>query len=167
MIHKDFLQGDFVAKLTERKTSAIPTDQALESKYNKQAKSASGVIGISRRNGAVCNWNLIKHEKLNYTKMLRDISGIDIEDEYSLHHELSQQRTTTNLKCIQHLFTYVVKRGNPFDVKETAIKSLVTGATFDNETSSFLLNYLTEGPTAYDKSRHERLDTKSAQLLIP
>ena len=120
-------------------------DQALESKYNKQAKSASGVIRVSRRKEAVCEWNLIKHEKSNYTKMLRDISGIDIEDKYSLHHEFSQQHTTTDLKYIQQLVSYVVERGNPFDVKETMIKNFVAGAIFDDETSSFLFNCLTEG----------------------
>ena len=57
------------------------------------------------------------------------------------------------------------RKRDPFDVKETTIKNLVTGATIEDETSSFPLNCLTEGKTAYDKFRHERLDTKSAQLF--
>ena len=31
-IHENFLQGEFVVKLTKRKGSAVPVDQALESK---------------------------------------------------------------------------------------------------------------------------------------
>ena len=38
-------------------------DQALESKYNKPAKLAPGIIGITCRKAAVGKWHLIKHEK--------------------------------------------------------------------------------------------------------
>ena len=51
-------------------------DQALESKYNKPAKGTSGIIGIRCRKAAVGKWNLIKHEKSNYTNLLRQMSGI-------------------------------------------------------------------------------------------
>ena len=57
-MHKSFLQGEFVVRLTQRNISAIPMDQALESKYNKQAKGASGITGIRRRKAAVGKWNL-------------------------------------------------------------------------------------------------------------
>ena len=75
-IHESFLQGKFVVRLTQRNLSAIPMDQALESKYNKPAKGTSGIIGIRRRKAAVGKWNLIKHEKSNYTNLLRQMSGI-------------------------------------------------------------------------------------------
>ena len=78
-------------------------DQAVESKYNKPAKGGSGIIGIRCRKAAVGKWNLIKHEKSNYTNLLRQMSGINNEDEYSSHHEFSKQRTETDLKCIKQL----------------------------------------------------------------
>ena len=74
-------------------------DQALESKYNKPAKGASGIIGITRRKVAVGKWSLIKHEKSNCTNLLRQMSAINNEDEYSLHQEFSKQRTETHLQC--------------------------------------------------------------------
>ena len=40
-------------------------DQALESKYNKPAKGAPGINGITRRKAAFGKWKLIKHEKSN------------------------------------------------------------------------------------------------------
>ena len=78
-------------------------DQAVESKYNKLAKGGSGIIGIRCRKAAVGKWNLITHEKYNYTNLLRQMSGIKNEDEYSLHHEFSKQRTETDLKCVKLL----------------------------------------------------------------
>ena len=64
-------------------------DQALESKYNKQARGASGITGITRRKAADGKWNLIKHEKSNFTNLWQ-MSRINNEDQYSLHHEFSK-----------------------------------------------------------------------------
>ena len=48
-IHECFLQGEFIVSLTQINVGAIPMDQALEYKYNKTAKGASGIIGITRK----------------------------------------------------------------------------------------------------------------------
>ena len=124
-IYESFLQGGFVVRLTQGNVSAIPTDQALEFKYNKPVKGAPGIIGITRRKAAVGKWNLIKHEKFNYTKYLRQMSGINNEDEYSLHYEFSKQRTETDLQCVKQLAAHANERGNPFDGREILIKNLV------------------------------------------
>ena len=60
--HESFLQGEFVIRLTQRNVSAILIDQALESKYDKQAKGTSAITGITRRKAGAGKWNLIKHE---------------------------------------------------------------------------------------------------------
>ena len=111
-IHENFFQGEFVVKLTKRKGSAVPVDQALESKYSQQAKSSSGIIGITRRKEAVCKWGLIKHGKANYSNFLRKISGIVHEDEYTLHHEFSEKLSETDQMYTQHLVDYISDRGN-------------------------------------------------------
>lgn len=136
LIYESFLDGEFVVKLSQRSASAIPMDQALESKYNKPAKSASGIIGMTRRKEAVCKWNLMKHEKSKYTNLLREISGINNEDEYSLHHEFSEQRTEVDKNCVKQLASYIQERGNPFDVKESVIKNLVTGKILSEDRKS-------------------------------
>ena len=55
-----FVNGDFVVRHTLSKGSAVPMDQALEKAYNKPAKAAGRIIGVTRRKEAVCKWNLIK-----------------------------------------------------------------------------------------------------------
>ena len=125
LIYESFLDGEFVVKLNKRNAGAIPMDQASESKYNKPAKSASGIIGTTRKKETVCEWNLMKHEKSNYTSLLRETSGINNEDEYYLHHEFSEQRTKVDKRCVNQLASYVHERGNPFDFKEDAIKNLL------------------------------------------
>ena len=165
LIHENFLQGEIVVKLTKRKGSAVPVDQALESKYNKQAKSSSGIIGITRRKEAVCKWGLIKHEKANYSNLLRKISSVDQEDEYSLHHEFSEKLSETDQTYIQQLVDYISDRGNPFDLENSTMKNLVTGATLNAATTSFLLDSVVKGTEAYDKFVKERLDCKSVKLF--
>ena len=164
LIHENFLRGEFVVKLTKRKGSTVPVDQALESKYNKQAKSSSGIIGITRRKEAVCKWDLIKHEKAN-SNLLRKISSVDQEDEYSLHHEFSEKLSETDQTYIQQLVDYISDRGNPFDPENSTMKNLVTGATLDAATTSFLLDFVVEGTEAYDKFVKECLDCKSVNLF--
>ena len=38
--------------------------------------------------------------KTNYTSLLREISGINNKDEYSLQHEFSEQRTEFDKRCV-------------------------------------------------------------------
>ena len=82
-------------------------------------------------------------KKSNYTSLLRAISGISNEDEYSLHHEFSEQRTEVDKKCVNQLASYVQERGNAFDVKEDAIRNFDTGTTLSDEATSFFLNWFT------------------------
>ena len=49
------------------------------------------------------------------------------------------------------------ERGNSFDGKEILIKNLVTGATFNEKPSSFILNCFSEGKVVYEKFGKERL----------
>ena len=45
------------------------------------------------------------------------------------------------------------------------IKNLVTGTTFNEKSSSFILNSFSEGKVAYEKFRNERLEIKSTKLF--
>ena len=114
LIYKSFKEGDFVVKLTKRKASAIPIDQALESKYNKPAKSSSGVIGFTRRKEAVSKWGLIKHEKMRYSAFLRSLCEINDEDEHSLHHDFASKRNENDKAHVDQLITYIAQRGMYF-----------------------------------------------------
>ena len=97
--------------------------------------------------------------------MLRKISSGDQEDEYSLHHKFSEKLSETDQTYIQQLVDYISDRGNPFDPENSTMKNLVTGATLDTATTSFLLDSVVKGAEAYDKFVKERLDCKSVKLF--
>ena len=93
------------------------------------------------------------------------MSGINNEYEYSLHHQFSKQHTETDLQCVKQLVFLCDERGNPFDGREFLIKNLVTIATFDENSSSFIRNCFAEGKVAYEKFRKEGLEIKSTRLF--
>ena len=93
-------------------------DQALDSKYNKPAKVTLGIIAWTGKNEAVYKWNLMKYEKSSYTNLFCEISGINKEHEYFLHHEFSEQPTEVDKRCVNQLDSYIQERGNPFDIKD-------------------------------------------------
>ena len=76
--------------------------QALEHDYNKPAKGAGGIIGLTRRKEAIALWNITKHEKENYTNTLRIQSHSDaLEGESTLHRHFSKSSKLLGC-CLNH-----------------------------------------------------------------
>ena len=89
-LYRHFKNGMFVCNLTERSTSGIGFDQALEKAYNYTAKSGGGIIGITRKKKAVALWDVIKHEKDMFVSFIKDMAAIRGDnDELSLHHNFN------------------------------------------------------------------------------
>ena len=93
------------------------------------------------------------------------MSVIHNEVGYSLHHEFFKQCIETDLQCLKQLVAHVNERGNPFDRRDILINNLVTGATVNEKSSSFILNCFSEEKVAYEKFRKERLEIKSIKLF--
>ena len=45
-LFEGFMKSDFTVKLSKRKCSAIPVDQALEKEYTKNATGKGSIIGF-------------------------------------------------------------------------------------------------------------------------
>ena len=118
---------------------------SVEQSHNKPAKAAGGIIGITRRQVAVCKWNIIKHERAHYTKFIEDVSMSRNGDEYSLHHEFSVSVTKHDLEAVEQIMSYVSERSNPFDLSSTTLTNIVTGKQIDRDTASFLIDCLKDG----------------------
>ena len=96
MIYESFKKGGFVI-YRRRQGSGTPMDQALEQVYNKLAKGAGGIIGITRRKEAVALWNITKHEKDCYSFNMRTGTQNDrLEGENTLHHEYTKTKMTSS-----------------------------------------------------------------------
>ena len=93
------------------------------------------------------------------------MSGINNKDEYYFHHKFSKHRTESDLQCVKQLVAYVNERANHFAGREILMKNLVTGATFNEKSSCFILNCFSEGKVAYEKFSKERLEIKLTKLF--
>jgi len=160
-----FLNGGFVVSQTKRRGSKLPMDQALEKQYNKPAKSSSGIIGFSRRKTAVCKWNLIKHEKSQYTTLLENICDLTIDDEYLIHHEFSDSRTKEDVSSVDKLTEYIKGHGNPFiDVQEKP-HNFASGKQIEDCQADHLMRAVEIGEKEYTDFRENRLDKKNMKLF--
>ena len=153
LLHKAFMQGDFVAKHSNRSGSCVPMDQALEKAYNKPAKDHSGIIGITRKKEAVAKWCIIKHEKQQFTDLLYNLCSLDMDDEYSLHHEFSTAVTKADEICVTKIRNFIAQRENPFDTDRNTLKNVATGAVFSESDSNFFKSSIEVGEKAFDEFR--------------
>ena len=104
-LYEHFVNGGFVVNRT-RQGSGTPMDQALEQVYNKPAKGAGGVIGITRRKEAVALWNILKHKKEGYTSNLwleGQVNGLNGEN--TLHHDFSKTTAISSSKDVEMIET--------------------------------------------------------------
>ena len=164
-IYDSFLAGGFVVSQTRRRGSKLPMDQALEKQYNKPAKGQSGIIGFSRRKEAVCKWNIVKHEKSQYTSSLEKVCDIINEDEYSIHHEFSMSRTETDVSAVNQMMDYIKNRGNPFEDSNPLPRNFKTGELMREPLAKSLIRAVETGEREYSVFKDKRLETKSIKLF--
>ncbi|KAG1656508.1 hypothetical protein GQR58_023875 [Nymphon striatum] len=80
-IYRCFTGGGWVMYHTPRQGSAVGLDMALEKCYNKPAKVAGGIIGMTRQKEAVALWNLLKHEKDLHVAQLLEWCNLGDKDD--------------------------------------------------------------------------------------
>ena len=135
--------------------------------YNKPAKSQSGNIGITRKKEAASKWNILRHEKLQYTQFLEQMCNISNNDEYSLHHEFSPSVTENDREVVSNIIDYINKHVNPFRLDENTLVNLATGVKFDTYSSEFLIKCLQIGDEHYQNFKMNRLVSKTEKLFDP
>ena len=87
-------EGGFVVRhSTNRRFNCVPTDQALEQTVNNDCKSTGGIIGFTRRKGALLRWIISRHTTSKY-------SGSPSSN--LIHEELSQARQRRRNECTEN-----------------------------------------------------------------
>ena len=94
-----------------------------------------------------------------------DLCNLDLEDEYSLHHEFSQRITDADEDCIKKIIDYILPRGHPFNIIKRGVQNIVTGIQLQEKTSKFLISCIAIGESAYQHFRTYRLDQKTIKLF--
>ena len=164
-IYRCFIDGGWVMYHTLRQGSAVGFDMALEKCYNKPAKVAGGIIGMTRQKEAVALWNLLKHEKdLHVAQLLEWCNLGDKDDsELNLHHEFNPSSTKIGHERARILLDYIKSINNPFSTG-IRLHNISTGADIPQEVVDGLLECLETGEKSYQEFVETRFRNKEKHL---
>ena len=164
-VHEEFLQGGFVVKRTAGHFKAIGVDMCLEQTINKSQKSAGGIIGATKLKKFVAEWEIIHHEMLSVTNLLRHIGGICHDYELSINHEFSDLETINSENNIEAMISFISEHGNPFaEGDDSKLHNIVTKELMNDTIRTQLLNVLEAGTEKYQNLRNKRFLEKSVRI---
>ena len=166
-VYLEFMKGIFAIKRTMGHFKAVSADLALEQTINRAQKSASGIIGSSRKKQFVAKWELTYHEMLAITNLHRELAGIGSSSyELQVNRAFSKAATEFEEANIQHILNTIVKNENPFITpsKEKRLHNILTKEIMPENIREQLLNVERIGSVAYNKLRRERYIDKAVRL---
>ena len=135
--------------------------------HNKPAKSQLGITGIARNKEAVKKWNILGHEKLQYTQLLEQMCNISNKDEYSLNHEFSPSVIQKDREAVSYIIDHINEHVNPFRIDKNTLVNLARAVKFDICSSNFLISCMQIGDEHYQSFKMNRLVNKTEKLFDP
>ncbi len=91
-VHEQFKNGAHAVSQTGHKFSQVWSDMALEQSANCDTKSKGGVIGFTKKHGALDKWFLTAHEHASVRSQTKKMLGVHWEIGVQ-HKEASKPRT--------------------------------------------------------------------------
>ena len=67
-VHEKFIEGEFCVQRSEMQFSQVPVDLTIEQTINRDSKTSGGIIGFSRKPGAVQRWIISAHYRAEMQK---------------------------------------------------------------------------------------------------
>ena len=157
------IDGSWVMYHILRHGSAVA--RGLEKCYNKPAKVAGGIIGMTKQKKAVALWNLLKHKKdLHVAQLLEWCKLADKDDsELSLHHEFNPSSRKIGYDRARTLLDYIKSINNPFSTDMT-VNNISTGAEIPQNIVDGLIPFLEIGEKSYQDFVETRFQNKEKNL---
>ena len=174
-VYENFAAGKFSIKRTAGKFNAIGADMCLEQTINRSQKSASGIIGSTKKKKFVAQWEIIYHEMLAVVNIQWQISGVSVPStELTVGHEFNISATLNSEQLARDVIEYIKQNENPagvfsagIQVEQPKLHNILTQEIVSSEIRDDLLNFKTKSSDFYDKFRRERLVKKEKSLFDP
>ncbi|KAG8176012.1 hypothetical protein JTE90_007009 [Oedothorax gibbosus] len=166
-VYHKFKAGNFVVRQTKRPFTAVSPDLKLEQTIQRSQKSSNGIIGQTRQQMYVTEYELVYHEVLGISNRFREILGADSSgySEVIVHHELSGNLNANMLKHINILFEFMNTRGNPYESSiQTLLHNFINSKCVPREDAVRLLKVKEHGSEAYEPFRNDRFVNKTLKL---
>jgi len=141
----------------------------LEQTVNRSQKSASGIIGNTKKNHFVA-----QQQMLAVVNVQRQISGVSVPStELTVGHEFNISATLNSEALVRDVIEYIKQNENPVamqadvELEQPLLHNILTQEIVSNEIRVDLLNFKTKSSNLCDKFRCERLVTKEKSLFDP
>ena len=143
---------------------AVEADMALEQTISRWQKSASGIIGNTRKKKFVAMWEIIYHEMLAISNLFRELCGVS--SNVSEEHVISKAEIATGEKKVQAVIATIERYENPFQFIPGQVKlhNILTQEVMPDDIRIQLLLVMKIGTKAYETLRKERFVKKSVRF---
>ena len=116
LVYEKLSNGNFCVQRSENPFSQIPVKQAIEQTINRHTRTKGGIIGFSRRLGAVEQWVVNAHQRAEIASRCFDMAGLNepIPKSQSTHKEAGTSCVSTDEKSVQAVLDVLSSWRNPF-----------------------------------------------------
>ena len=144
---------------------SIACDQAIEQTCNRDSKTKSGLIGITRNPGAVYRWILSQHERAAITRQCEMMAGKSPDQRK--RKDLDKTITQNDEKAVNSILSTIETMINPFDMSQDDLVCVTSGVVASVEVKSDLLNAGAKGESVLKDFMDERLLSPVKDVFSP
>ena len=138
----------------------------LEQTIQRSKKGTGGIIGQTKKESYVTEWELVYHEVLSISRCFADLTKSALFKSVAvlLHHELGGHSADEFNESVEKVACFIEQRDNPYTLSlSTKLYHITTGQLVPEEISKKLLNAYEHGKDEYITFRDERLCHKGEE----
>jgi hypothetical protein len=125
-----FESGQFNVRQSACRFNGIWSDLGTEKTTIRDAKSESGIVGLTRKTSALTRWTLTRQLLDAYSKVMRERSGVESNQSTFVHAQLRPAAMARDEKHAQSMVDHIENNmTNPFDIEGHPEEVLVNIAT--------------------------------------
>ena len=116
IIYDHFKKGKFIAKTNIGFFRAVGADMKLEQTIQRSKKGSGVVIGQTKQEAFVTEWELAYHEVLAISKRYKEITGSQLanSDADFIHRELTARSIVEYNEALSKVINFMKEKGNPY-----------------------------------------------------
>ena len=161
-VYKHFQDGKSVVKTNAGYFKAVAADMKLEQSIHRSKNDPREIIGQTKHQAYVTEWELAYHEVLAISKSYGEISESVLAntDANLLYKELRNRNIWEYIEAVNKFFLFIKERSNiPMNLYH-----FTSGQLVDPEISAKILEFFDKGLTEYLIFREKRYLQKSKKL---
>ena len=166
-IYKKLMRGNFLVKASTDFFNAVTPDTKLEQSIQRSKEGAGGIIGQTKQNAFVTEWELAYHEVLDISKSYSNIkrSILAETDAATLSKEFRSKNMKEYYEALKQVLDFLIERGNPYKVVGPfKLHHFISKQVVHSDKSDCILSFFEDVGKNYLKFREERFLRKEKKL---